>query len=58
MKALNIKTGMIFHDNSEITVLSETKCFITVSLSNGEGMEGRSVTVKWKKSSIINLKAV
>tara|TARA_R110000851_G_C12810028_1_gene538402 strand:- start:430 stop:606 length:177 start_codon:yes stop_codon:yes gene_type:complete len=58
MRASNIKTGMTFHDNSEITVLSETKCFITVSLSNGEGMEGKSVTVKWKKTSDINLKGV
>lgn len=56
MIAANIKTGMTFHDNSEITVLSETKCFITVSLTNGDDMEGRSVTVKWKKTSEINLK--
>jgi hypothetical protein len=56
MIASNIKTGMTFHDNSKITVLSETKCFVTVSLSNGEGMEGISVNRKWKKSSIINLK--
>ncbi len=53
MIASSITTGMTFHDNSEITVLSETKCFITVSLSNGDGMEGRSVTVKWKKTSNI-----
>lgn len=57
MIASSIETGMTFHDNSEITVLSETKCFITVSLSNGEGMEGKSVIVKWKKTSNINLKS-
>ena len=55
MKASNIKTGMKFWDGSEIEVLSETKCFIIVSLSNGEGMEGKSVTVKWKKTSDIKV---
>ena len=56
MKASLIKSGMTFHDNSEITVLSETKYFITVSLSNGINMAGKSVNVKWKKTSEINMK--
>ena len=56
MKASNIETGMVFWDGSEITVLSSTKCFVTASLSNGEGMEGRSVNVKWKKTSDIRLR--
>ena len=56
MKASLIKSGMTFHDNSEITVLSETKCFITVLLSNGDYMKGKSVEVKWKKTSDIKVK--
>ncbi len=55
MKAKDIKTGMKFWDGSEITIISETKCFIKASLANGDGMEGRSVVVKWKKSSDIRL---
>jgi hypothetical protein len=57
MKAANIKTGMVFWDNSEITVLSETKCFITVLLANGDGMKDRGLERKWKKTSEIILKA-
>lgn len=55
MKASEIKTGMTFWDGSKIKVLSETKCFINVSLSSGEGMEGKSVDVKWKKTSNIRV---
>jgi len=57
MKASNIKSGMIFWDGSLITVISETKCFIVASLANGEGMEGKSVEVKWNKNSVIRLAA-
>ena len=57
MKASEIKTGMKFWDGSDITVLSETKCFVTVSLANGDQMKGQSVDVKWKKTSEINLYA-
>lgn len=55
MKAAKLKNGMVYWDNSEITVLSETKCFITCLLSNGDGMQGRSVEFKWKKTSEIRL---
>jgi len=55
MKAANIKTGMKFHDGSRITVLSETKCFVTVLLSDGHEMAGKSVERKWHKNSEIQL---
>jgi hypothetical protein len=55
MQASQIKTGMKFWDGSEITVLSETKCFITVSLADGDQMKGQSVDVKWKKTSQIKM---
>jgi hypothetical protein len=53
IKALDVKTGMKFHDGSKITVVSETKCFVTVELSNGLMMEGKIVKKKWNKNSII-----
>ena len=55
MKAGELKTGMKYWDGSLITVVSETKCFITCLLSDGEGMEGKSVEFKWNKNSIINM---
>jgi hypothetical protein len=56
MIASSIKSGMTFWDNSKITVLSETKCFMNVFLVNNEGEKELQVPRKWKKTSNIILK--
>jgi hypothetical protein len=56
IQAAQIKSGMTYHDGSMIEVLSETKSFITISLSNGFMMEGKSIERKIKKSSMIEVR--
>jgi myo-inositol-hexaphosphate 3-phosphohydrolase len=51
--ASEIKTGMKYWDGSTITIKRVTGSFIIVDLADGFMMEGKSVEVKWKKSSKI-----